>query len=228
MAETREVKFYNGGVYYASITIVFSEDGKRSFIPSTGYALYQMDIEDVDAGLYELDPDLIVYGKIGDRRRRSYLVPVEESKLNPMMQDEWRERKEEERSRRCLITGKNGTPIVCANKSCYGCENACNREASRRVVSLDALQEKSHWDPAMEGKSADDPEMIVMAEMADKEFCDYLASIQAKLVPIFQMDRDGYSVKEICEELGIRCERTVYNDLKRIETYHEKFAAENA
>lgn len=224
MAGTKEVKFFNDGVYYASITIEVSEDGKKKLIPSPGYSLFPMDIDGADAEMYSYDPDLIVYPKVGDKRRRSYIVPVKEEAGSSMMRDDWAENKREERLHRCLIPGKDGRPIVCRGRSCYGCENACMKESSGRLVSLDAMQENSHWDPALEGDDSRNPETIVMEDEIEKEFCKYLAGIQEKLMVIYQMDRDGYSVADICKVLGIECERTVYKDRKRIERLREQFA----
>ena len=223
MAGTREVKFFNDGVYYASITIAVSEDGKKQFIPSPGFELYPMDIDGADPSMYGYDPELIVFSKVGNRRCRRYLTPVKEGTKNALMRSEWAEIKKEERSHRCMIPGKNGGMIVCSNKSCYGCENAYRKETSGREVSLDALQENSNWDPAMEGEDSNSPEMIVCADMVEEQFNEYLAGIQDDLAKVDKMNRAGCPISEISEALGVK-DRTVYYDLKRIEKYREQFA----
>lgn len=223
MARTREVKFYNDGVYYASITIVFAEDGKKQYIPSPGYELCPMDIDDVDLGMYGYDPDLVVYSMVGNKRRRSYLVPAPEKVRKAVLRSDWAESKQEERQCRCMITGKDGRPVVCSRKSCYGCENAYQKGTAGRLVSLDALQEDSHWDPAALCDDFNTPERIIVSNSVEDQFVEELQGIQEKLAKIYVMDRVGYSIPEISKALGVT-ERTIYNDRKRIEEYRAKFA----
>jgi hypothetical protein len=215
--EAKTVPFYENGKIIATVTVEFTENGKK-LVPSPGFKLYPMDIHDVEVSERELDPDLIMNWLIGDVRRRSYMVPVRSELYSELMIMEWKEAADNTLQRRCRIPDGNGLTKVCRRRSCCNCPHTNEDHATSVPMSLDALMEDSNY----EASTGDITSEMAMSRIEEEEFLAYLAHHDPKFVTVYKKLKVGYSTADIASMLNVT-DRMIRNYRKEIKKLREQF-----
>jgi len=111
---------------------------------------------------FGIDPQKVVYTKIGNRRVRAIMIPVASKvQYDEYMRSLWAEAKREERSRRCTVSNGKGKL-----KRCTGDCSKCERLHEGSVLSLDEFQSEGIEVEHTEEYTADIViEMILLEEL---------------------------------------------------------------
>lgn len=213
----KEVPFFEDGKIYASVAVNFTAEGKKILIPSEGFVLFPMKIEDVDIKAKGWDPDLIQFPLIGDIRYRCYMIPVRKELYLHLMDLEWAEAKASTRRRRCRIPAADGSTKVCRNRSCYGCPRAGEDHITSQETSLDALMEDTHF----EVSTGDTTSTTAMSQIEEEEFITYLKQHKPVYKLVYEWLKEGYSTVEIAEKLDVTDRMIRIYRSKIVELYKE-------
>lgn len=221
----REVKFKDNDVDVV-VTITTEEDGTSRFQAPAGYKMYPMDLDGIkNPSLYGYDRDLIMMWPVGEKKRLSYMVPVKETIFNPLIAPDKAEDKRDERKRKCLVPGKNGSLVMCREASCMKArmEGRCQHpdgdcSFTHGELYIEDLKANSHYEPSTDDTTRNE----AMAHIEYEDFLEELAKNQPKLADIRRLKDAGYTNKEIAKFLKMK-ENTVGNDVRRIKEIEIKY-----
>lgn len=152
-----------------------------------------------------IDPEEVVFTKIGDRRVKAIMVPVDSKELyNEFMRPLWVEAKQEERSRRCSVSNGKGKLKRCT-EDCSKCEKL--REGS--VLSLDEFQK----DGIEEAYTENDAAEIAVEMILLEELTKVLDELDPEGRRICELIKEDLSDRKIAAELNMA--KSTLSDRKR-------------
>ena len=157
---------------------------------------------------FGLDSSKVVKRLIGNRWRDCIMVPASENVYRAYINGLDTERKQEDRSGRCMVIGKRGKLIRCPeSNSCKGCPRALQvTREENKAVSIDTVEDKANLS-GMEDKVID---QILLEQLIDKA-----SELSPKHGEILRLMLDGMSQQDIGDEVGLK-QRTVSNRIKDI------------
>lgn len=154
---------------------------------------------------FGIDPEKVVYTKIGNRSVKAIMIPVtSKAQYDEYMRPLWADAKREERSKRCTVSNGKGKLKRCTD-DCGKCERL--HEGS--VLSLDEFQKDGFEETYPEKDIAD-----IVVEMI---FIEQLTKILDELDPdsrrICELIKEGLSDRQMASEFNLP--KSTFNDKKR-------------
>ncbi len=204
---SKEIKFNANGT---EITLTITDKGQ--VIPPSGYKIARIPIERTQAAAWDIIPELIMWRKVGSRKQLVYMYPLSLVEYAAYQKGFYSEAKRADRQKRCMVTGKLGKPIVCRKTSCQNCPHAGDVMNTATIASL----EQMHEDINFEISCGDTTVNQVQGEMLINSLATDLSNVDERLGLILRLSDQGYSPKDIAEELSIKTS-TLYYCLKRIQ-----------
>lgn len=154
---------------------------------------------------FGIDPQKVVYTKIGSKNVKAIMVPVaSKAQYDEYMRPLWAGVKREERSRRCTVSNGKGKLKRCT-EDCSKCERL--HEGS--VISLDELQNEGFEVAHTEN----DPANIVIDMMLLEELTKALEELDPDSRRICELIKEGFSDREMAAECKLP--KSTFSDKKR-------------
>ncbi len=208
------------------VTVTTDDEGNTRFQAPAGYKMYPMDLDGIkNPSLYGYDRDLVMMWPVGEKKRLSYMVPVKEADFKSLIAPDKAEDKREERKRKCMVPGKNGSLVMCREASrmkarmegrCQHPDGDCS--ITHGELYIEDLNANSHYEPSTDDITHNE----AMAHIEYEDLLDALAQKQPKLAKIRRLKDAGYTNKEIAKFLHLK-ENTVGNDVRRIKEFEIKY-----
>lgn len=154
---------------------------------------------------FGIDPQKVVYTKIGNKNVKAIMIPVASKvQYDKYMRPLWAEAKREERSRRCTVSNGKGKLKRCT-EDC----SKCKRLHEGSVISLDELQSEGIEVAHTEKDTAD----IVIDMMILEELTKALEELDPDSRRICELIKEGFSDREMAVECKIP--KSTLSDKKR-------------
>ncbi|SHH58657.1 hypothetical protein SAMN02745207_01610 [Clostridium grantii DSM 8605] len=154
---------------------------------------------------FGIDPQKVVYTKIGNKNVKAIMVPVASKvQYDEYMRPLWAEAKREERSRRCTVSNGKGKLKRCT-EDC----SKCKRLHEGSVISLDELQSEGIEVAHTEKDTAD----IVIDMMVIEELTKVLEELDPDSRRICELIKEGFSDREMAADCKLP--KSTLNDKKR-------------
>ena len=143
---------------------------------------------------------------------RVIMVDVSETVYKDYMRSVWTEQKRLQREKLCPISGKRNKLIRCpGGRKCQGCKYFSDISSSTgSVISYSSLEEDG-IEPEAKGSLKND----IIYEVLLEELIGMLNDINPVYGKIFRLLYDGYTQREIAEELGTSS-HTISEHVKKI------------
>lgn len=154
---------------------------------------------------FGIDPQKVVYTKIGSKNVKAIMVPVaSKAQYDEYMRSLWAEAKREERSRRCTVSNGKGKL-----KRCTGDCGKCERLHEGSVLSLDEFQNEGIEVAHTEKDTAD----IVIEMILLEELTKALEELDPKSRRICELIKEGFSDRKMAKECNLP--KSTFSDKKR-------------
>lgn len=154
-----------------------------------------------------INPNEIRYIMLGGKPTSVYFVEIADEQLyRELMRPIWREEKELERSKRCMVSNEHGKLIRC-DGNCA----ACPHNKSGTPLSIDAMEETGGFRSTQDGVHrqqdsatyTESTEDIVMDAMLLEALWHYIGDLSEENQIIITMFSEGASEREIAEAVGM-------------------------
>ena len=154
-----------------------------------------------------INPNEIRYIMLGGKPTSVYFVEIADEQLyRELMRPIWREEKELERSKRCMVSNEHGKLIRC-DGNCA----ACPHTKSGTPISINAMEETGGFRSTQDGvhRQQDSAtytastEDIVMDAMLLEALWHHIGELSKENQTIITMFSEGASEREIAEAVGM-------------------------